>query len=167
MATASSSRTATTPGSCNWKAQPTSLPAVRKGQHDAPERETGKDHPGGIGHGSTWALWLLLRASVSALRLRIGKTQGMMLSTSPPASAPRTASVISRHENATGWPVPEAAVGTVGRSRTGVGDEADPAAVCRATRTPESIVGRSRRRFAPGKVDDEGVTVAAEHLGRA
>jgi hypothetical protein len=93
---------------------------------------------------STWALWLLLRASVSALRLRIGKTQGMMLSTSPPASAPRTASVISRHENATGWPVPEAAIGT---PSAGTGPawatKLIPPLSLPSDSTPESIVGLS------------------------
>ena len=45
IATASTSSATTTPGSCNWNAQPTSLPAARKASRTTPSASVATSTP--------------------------------------------------------------------------------------------------------------------------
>ena len=92
IASDSKNRPTTTTGCCNWNAQPTCSPAERSNRIAAPNPAQAITTPAVYARASRRAPRSSppALASASALRLRIGKTQGMTFSNRPPANAARS-----------------------------------------------------------------------------
>ena len=165
MTSSSSSRI--TRGSWSWNAQPTS-PRPRAAPAAAPpSARQVSDHAGARKRAPRAAppFWVSpARARLSALRLSMGKTQGMMLRISPPSKRAEQG-----REEARSFPGRRVAAGGAGRHRRARGrDRAGPRGERQAGARPQldhafDRLQRARAR-AGGALDDQQVAAARDRL---